>query len=375
MNNLYKRPMFRKGGSAEGGITSGLQAPRQGYSTAGDVQKFNMDQNMAEFLKTASIGDMKAAADQMYQPKERPNYAKRRLGDLMIDFGINIASQTPMGSGASGAISTALAAAKDPFERFKASRGNEELLMQQQADNLDERRAGMFKSLIEGQSDILAEKSGSGRFRDEAAAIELRRIIPRLTELKEKRSDETVNLTKEEQVELKTLQEEFNLYRKKDVGQELLVDIYVKGKGERYLPNKMEEIYNADLKLQENRKYKSPNDPQIEKDALDAIRKEIQELTSSYASGGRAGYANGEMVEEQVTETETMDQGPMAQSDNPISYDQLRARLPNQITDDIVELMANSAEALEDFAMISSQQDVDLFNQKYSVNLVLPSEA
>ena len=30
MNNLYKRPMFRKGGSAEGGITSGLQ--RQGYN-------------------------------------------------------------------------------------------------------------------------------------------------------------------------------------------------------------------------------------------------------------------------------------------------------------------------------------------------------
>ena len=375
MNNIYKRPMFRKGGSAEGGITSGLQAPRQGYSTAGDVQKLNMDQNMAEFLKTASIGDMKAAADQMYTPKERPNYAKRRLGDLMIDFGIDIASRTPTGSGISGAISTALAAAKDPFERFKASRGNEELLMQQQAENLDERRAGMFKSLIEGQSDILAEKSGSGRFRDEAAAAELRRIIPRLTELKEKRNDETVNLTKEENVELIQLQEEFNLYRKKDVGQEVLVDIYVKGKGERYLPNKMEEIYNADLKLGADRKYKSPNDPQIEKDALDAIRKEIQQLTSSFASGGRAGYANGEMVEEQITETETMTPGPMAQSDNPISYDQLRARLPNEITDDIVELMANSAEALEDFAMISSQQDVDLFNQKYSVNLVLPSGA
>ena len=117
------------------------------------------------------------------------------------------------------------------------------------------------------------------------------------------------------------------------------------------------------------------NDPQIEKDALDAIRKEIQQLTSSYASGGRAGYANGEMVEEQVTETETMNPGPMAQSDNPISYDQLRARLPNEITDDIVELMSNSAEALEDFAMISSQQDVTQFNKKYSVNLVLPSEA
>ena len=36
-NNLYKRPMFRKGGSAEGGITSGLQSPRQGYNVAGRV--------------------------------------------------------------------------------------------------------------------------------------------------------------------------------------------------------------------------------------------------------------------------------------------------------------------------------------------------
>ncbi len=372
-NNLYKRPMFRKGGSADGGITSGLQAPRQGYEEAGSVQALNMDQNMAEFLRNASIGDMKAAADQMYTPKERPNYAKRRVGDLMIDFGIDIATRTPTGSGISGAISTALAAAKDPFEKFKASRANEELLMQQQTDNLDTRRAGMFKSLIEGQSDILAEKSGSGRFRDEAAAAELRRIIPRLQELKEKRKNET--LGQGEDVELLQLQEEFNLYRKKDVSQEVLIDIFVKGKGERYLPNKIEEIYNEDLKLGANRKYKSQNDPQIEKDALDAIRKEIQELTSSYASGGRAGYANGEMVEEQVTETETMAPGPMAQSDNPISYDQLRARLPAEITDDIVELMANSAEALEDFAMISSQQDVDLFNQKYSVNLVLPSGA
>ena len=175
---------------------------------------------------------MKTAADQMYTPKERPNYAKRRFGDLMIDFGINLASQPPVGDGIGGAISTALAAAKDPFEKFKASRANEELLMDQQADNLDTRRAGMFKSLIEGQSDILAEKSGSGRFRDEAAAIELRRIIPRLTELKEKRKNET--LGQGEDVELLQLQEEFNLYRKKDVGQDVLIDIFVKGKGERY---------------------------------------------------------------------------------------------------------------------------------------------
>jgi len=371
--NLYKRPMFRKGGSAEGGITSGLQSPRQNYSTAGDVQKFDTNQNIAEFLKNASIGDQQRLVEQLYPRKPRTDYSKRRLGDLMIDFGIDIASRTPTGSGISGAISTALAAAKDPFERFKASRSSDELLNLQAEENLDDRRSDMFKSLIEGQSDILAEKSGSGRFRDEAAAAELRRIIPRLTELKEKRKNQT--LAPGEDVELLQLQEEFNLYRKKDIGQEVLVDIFVKGKGENYLPNKIDDLYKEDLRLGPDRKYKSKNDPQLEKDALDAIRKEIQELTSSFASGGRAGYAEGEMVEEQITETETMAPGPMAQSDNPISYAQLRARLPAEITDDIVALMANSAEALEDFAMISSQQDVDLFNQKYSVNLVLPSGA
>ena len=372
MNNLYKRPMFRKGGSAEGGITSGLSTPKRGMVDGpGSYAGIDMNQNVMQALQNASLGDLKTMADQMYTPSASTSAPKRRFNDFLIDFGLDIASR-PAGS---NIFETAAASAKDPFKRFQDARSQEELLMENQRENLEGRRSDMFKSLIEGQSDILAEKSGSGRFAAEAAAEELRRIIPRLTELKEKRSDETVNLTKEEQVELKTLQEEFNLYRKKDVGQELLVDIYVKGKGERYLPNKMEELYREDLRLQENRKYKSQTDSQIEKDALDAIRKEIQQLTSSYASGGRAGYANGEMVEEQVTETETMDQGPMAQSDNPISYDQLRARLPNQITDDIVELMANSAEALEDFAMISSQQDVDLFNQKYSVNLVLPSGA
>jgi len=371
MNNLYKRPMFRKGGSAEGGITSGLQAPRQGYEEAGSVQKFDTNQNIAEFLKNASIGDQQKLVEQLYPQKPRTDYSKRRVGDLMIDFGLDIATRTPTGSGISGAISTALAAAKDPFDKFKASRANEELLMQQQADNLDTRRAGMFKSLIEGQSDILAQKSGNTSYKDLDIAKALRAIMPRFIELKKKRANKT--LEEGEELELTMLQEDYNRFSAKNLEDDLLMEIYADSLGDRAIPNRMEEIFNADLKSP-NRKYKNNKDPQIKKDAIESIRIELQNLRT-YADGGRAGYAEGEMVEEQVTETETMAPGPMAQSDNPISYDQLRARLPAEITDDIVELMANSAEALEDFAMISSQQDVDLFNQKYSVNLVLPSGA
>jgi hypothetical protein len=364
--------MFRKGGSAEGGITSGLQAPRQGYAEPdGPVKKFDTNQNMAEFLRNASIKDQKMLSDQLFPEKPRPDYSKRRLGDLMIDFGIDIASRTPTGSGIGGAISTALASAKDPFERFKASRANEELLMQRQSENLDTRRAGMFKSLIEGQSDILAEKSGNTSYKDLEIARELERIMPRFIELKNKRENET--LEEGEDLELRQLQEKYNRFSAKSLEDDLLMEIYAKGLGDRAIPNREEELYNADLKSP-NRKYKNNKDPQIKKDAVESIRIELQGLRT-YASGGRAGYAEGEMVEEQVTETETMAPGPMAQSDNPISYDQLRSRLPAEITDDIVELMTNSAEALEDFAMISSQQDVDLFNQKYSVNLVLPSGA
>ena len=104
-NNLYKRPMFRKGGSAEGGITSGLQSPRQGYNIAGRV--------------TDTIKEMREVIPQRNTPQ-------RRFNDFLIDFGLDIATRSPMGSGIGGAISTALASAKDPFDRFKQSRATGE---------------------------------------------------------------------------------------------------------------------------------------------------------------------------------------------------------------------------------------------------------
>ena len=102
-NNLYKRPMFRKGGSAEGGITSGLQRP--GYNVGKRV--------------TDVMGEMRSVIPQRNTPR-------RRFNDFLIDFGLDIATRSPMGSGVGGAISTALASAKDPFDRFKQSRAASE---------------------------------------------------------------------------------------------------------------------------------------------------------------------------------------------------------------------------------------------------------
>ena len=105
------------------------------------------------------------------------------------------------------------------------------------------------------------------------------------------------------------------------------------------------------------------------------------------ADGGRVGRANGGMMTEDVNmmtetptgmtdvnvqETETM---PAQTNEINISYDQLRDRLPPEVTDDIVLLMSQSYEALADFAEIQTQADVNQFNTKYNVQLFLPQQS
>ncbi len=93
--------------------------------------------------------------------------------------------------------------------------------------------------------------------------------------------------------------------------------------------------------------------------------------------GGRIKLANGTPMEEsetvQVSETVGQGETPTAQVQK-LSYDELRNRLPKEITDDVIRLIANSNEALQDFAYIRTQGDVVKFNTKYGVNLVLPAQ-
>ena len=86
------------------------------------------------------------------------------------------------------------------------------------------------------------------------------------------------------------------------------------------------------------------------------------------AEGGRAGYyAGGPTMQSQ-------DETVPAEMTN-ITEGELRRRLPPEVGDDVVKLLANSAEALEDFAMIKTAQDIARFNRKYGVDLTLPAEA
>ena len=96
-NNLYKRPMFRKGGSAEGGITSGLERP--GYNVGKRV--------------TEVMDEMRTVL-----PARGP---KRNFNDFLINFGLDIASRSPQGN----IFQTAAQAAKEPFDKFQTARAGQ----------------------------------------------------------------------------------------------------------------------------------------------------------------------------------------------------------------------------------------------------------
>jgi len=108
------------------------------------------------------------------------------------------------------------------------------------------------------------------------------------------------------------------------------------------------------------------------------------------AEGGRVNRALGtpemgeitETVEQETVKTPTgkVEATEVAAAENvepmkevPVmDFATLRSRLPKEITDDVVQLLANSKEALQDFYYINSQNDVSNFNTKYGVNLILP---
>ena len=92
------------------------------------------------------------------------------------------------------------------------------------------------------------------------------------------------------------------------------------------------------------------------------------------ADGGRVGrmmgspmageqpMANPMAVERKDVAMETQGQGNDA-------YAMLRARLPQEIPDDVVKLIAYNKQAFADFASIKNQEDVTSFNEKYNVSM------
>lgn len=118
------------------------------------------------------------------------------------------------------------------------------------------------------------------------------------------------------------------------------------------------------------------------------VLSEASGIPKSMLGRGRFNFAEGGSTEEKMYTVEDpmknnelktdvdveADQAVPMKPVQKLSYQDLRSRLPQEITNDIVQLIANSEEALQDFAYIKTQEDINDFNVKYGVNLVLPPQ-
>ena len=343
MNRTLRRPMFRIGGTAEG-ITSGL-APRQGYAN-----------NNAYDQLVKQIPNIQEQAEKLsYQPRGTNVY------DFLTEFGLDIASRPPVKG---GILATAATSAKEPYQRFMQRKGEADV--QRYVSESD-----MFKTLIGAQADILSAESGEGMAgkTEQWKFEQVPKLINTISEIEAVPVDER---TTEQQNELDTAKINLGRLEKEDpfVGWFLQSD-----QSDKLFKKVKTELLEMDQTSDEP-VYTGEEDPQLWEDTY--IEFKIRVKRMGKAEGGRVGYANAGAVMPGAMPTEQAagptDQGPTPEDMAGITYEELRARLPQEVSDDIVRLLVNSAEALEDFAMIQTEQDINNFNKKYGVTLVLPAE-
>jgi len=134
------------------------------------------------------------------------------------------------------------------------------------------------------------------------------------------------------------------------------------------------------IRAEEERQDKLQSDPDFDVNALVMAITRIGQkdggLTTGYAEGGLTGMMAEETIStpegSETMEEEVVEETPGPETSAPLTYDELRLRLPPEVSDDVVKLLAASDGALLEFSNIATQQDVDEFNVKYGVELVLP---
>ena len=345
MTRVLRRPMFRLGGNTDQGIMSGV-APRQGYSIGGVS-----DEEMQRIQKVAK------------------QYAYRPRGvtpaDALIEFGLNVASAEPRGS----IFATAADAAKEPFQRYATSKAESEAIGRMSESD-------MFSTLFKG-----AVEAGTGgksyAHRDKAAMV--RENMDKQYGI----YDQLAALDKEAPEYAEQREQLLRSLRK--LKEEVSSDEFAAAQLKYWSDDRNKRNLDAWIQKELEKKLGVPLDLENNAEHITAFTKRRAEImrdvqlgippTFDFATGGRVGYATAGPVMGQGMPTQMpTTEDTMPEELSGITYEELRARLPQEVDDQIVRLLANSAEALEDFATIQTEQDIANFNKKYGVNLVLPAE-
>jgi hypothetical protein len=352
MSRILRRPMFRGGrvDSRGTGITSGLDKPKRGYvnetgSYAGE------EEEISDYMKT-----MKKVRE--YQ-SPKPGLT---LGDYLriASAGAEIAGAPSEG----GDIGGVLATVSKPLARLGSDLANtmdkRSALGQQEASDITQ-------AIIRARA---VKKTGTTYALDR----KLEQLQSSLEELA-KIEDELAKTTDETERN-KLLRRKGYLESAVEVispKSDPVVESFMKsGRAGQFWNGIIAEVEIESKLTQDNPKF--PWNQVIQK-AKTLAKKDVGITPVQKAEGGIidqvsvdetiAGPGDEEtMIDETQETTEEVVQ--------PLSYEELRQRLPKEISDDIVLLISKSTQAYLDFANIGTQKDVADFNVKYGVELVLP---
>ena len=344
MNRTLRRPMFRMGGSTGTGITSGLDRP--GYEEGTDPGTVQAALDTTQKSLTA--------LDQFRE--KQSGFMPGALPGFLTSFGLNLLATPPRGN----IFQTAAVAAQDPFKTFQAATLAEREDKRRRADDI-------FSTALASEYDLERERienEGKGNektFAKEQAAGAVEGLYnTQIGAIKNK---------------IETLdKDDPNYLDKVDDFNKTIADIEDRKRNDIksiYLSQKTIEEFQREviLKLLQNNDIEDilPFFPNFEQIMGPGFK-----LPEEKASGGRVGLALGTPKPMMETVAEEKKQTGEVQD---LSYTELRARLPNEISNEIVMLLANSKQALLDFANIQTGEDVASFNQQYDVNLTLPQGA
>ena len=344
MSRILRRPMFRGGkvSSYGTGIASGLGRP--GYDNGGEV--LDIYRSVEEQIP-------------QYQPQGLS------VGDFLriASSGLEILGTPSEGPGIRGALATA----SKPLSKLGVDLGTS---IDTREAKGRERRDDLVKAVTAGEIDL---KGAQLRSRTRVDAV--KGYLDEVYKLKREAAAGDAEKLKEIEADYQNDFENF-VVKGLDVS-----DISNIVKGDEV----QEKIFDA---AEANVKAKGidEDDPRYSEELII----EATRITQEYGKNLQRGFAEGGpvtmtedvnvmtqtpagMTDVNMSETETV--SPTEAAPMQLTYDQLRARLPREIGDEIVRLLANSYEALADFASIATQADVDNFNVKYGVELVLPQEA
>jgi len=382
MTRILQRPMFRIGGSAGEGITSGL---RQGYKHGGSEDLIQLMKGYPEAWKEykEQIGE----------------YPKGSSGaDFWLNFGTNILAQP----GGRPILQTLGTAAKEPLARMQEQKAME-------THGKREEQKDFLNTWIAGRAAVLGGESGADFMHESKIDIGLEAIVnrqkhnqlwnpewenldPQTEDYEKQKSDRQKWIDDRESIQhiLDQVSTQIGVDVDKIVAAEGGIDNIKRSNKIKLLQSEEMMTHPETGEQIEVGEYYADN-PQLVEIEIDKMTiNDVKALIlgaqgwgyTGKKEGGRAGYQGGELVEQEdvnimtprgdVAMQETVEEGAMP---DQLSFQELRSRLPVEITDDIIRLMVNSPAALTDFAQIQTQQDVDNFNAKYGVNLVLPSEA